>query len=112
GGHQRVAIRIERAGVRAFVVAPQLVVAVAGFPQAIDAPHAFDVRTAALARPELVERGIERVDVQAVAILPEVFTAQLDAAVLGVAARRPLPRRIGDPQRFIAAEAILGTIGL
>src|SRR5581483_3369138 len=123
GEFHAVAHRVEAAAVRIAGPGPELVVAVAEVPSATQAIHGFEVGAATLADPGLGERGIgeidriegrivrhRRGDELAAPAVEEELAAHGDAAVLRIAVRRPFPRRVGEIQRFVAAEAVVGAV--
>src|SRR4029079_10829265 len=55
-----------------------------------------------------IDAVADRRRVRAVAAIDEIFAAQSDAAIFRIAVRRPLPRRIGEVQRVVATEAVVG----
>src|SRR6186713_1184858 len=86
-----VALRIEVGEERAAVRAPELVVAVAEIPRAIEAIHGFEICAAPVADPgcgQRIERIAEdfvRLRVRAVALVEEKLAAQCETAVFRVA---------------------------
>src|SRR4249919_4032524 len=114
GEFRGVAIRIEivRDLERIAGIRPQAVVAITDVPGAVEAVDALEIGAAALAVPEHCDRRIGRIDEGAVAIVEDVFAAQGDAAILGVAVGRPLPGAVGDVKRGVAAESVVGVVGL
>src|SRR4051812_7635368 len=93
---------------------PELVEAIADVPRATEAIDRFEVRATPIAGPRQGQRiggigeDLVRLRVHAVALVEEKLAAGGEAAVLCVAVRRPFSGAVGQIERIVSAEAVVG----